>query len=145
MNNLLRVFAFLLCMGCNNGDTQSVTAGNTDSTQKEKAYFPVLDYLQSEIKYVDSLPVGIVKYTIEKNTTDSTYIKLPEFHQLAQEFLSPLLKKETFEKEFTETSFFDNTTQYSNLLYSTANNKLSLKRVDVVVKPENVVYNKVKS
>ena len=146
MKNLLIGFAFLsIVNGCNNSGTQAQPSQSTDTTKKGKAYFPVLDFIKSEISYVDSLPVGIMKYTTENGKTDSGYIKVPEFHQLAQEFISPALQEELFEKEFSETSFFDNTTQYSNFLYSTANRNLNLHRVDVLSKPEDVVYNKVQS
>lgn len=135
----------LLLIGCNNNGTQPNPLPGKDSTQKEKAYFPVLDFIKSEIRYVDSLPIGIIKYTTTNGIIDSGYIKPEEFHKLAEEFLSPALNKETFENEFSETSFFDNTTQYSSFLYSTTNKNLPIQRVDVLVKPEDVVYNKVKS
>jgi len=145
MKDFLYAFAFLLIPGCANTDTRPVPSRTVDSTQKAKAYFPVLDYLKSEIRDVDSLPVGIMKYTTQNGITDSTYIKLDEFHQLAQEFMPQALSKETFENEFSESSFFDNTTQYSSFLYSANNKNLPLKRVDVLVKPEGVIYNKVMS
>lgn len=134
-----------MLIGCNNTDPQPLKEQDIDSAKKLKAYFPILDYLKSEIRYVDSLPVGIMKYTTKNGITDSGYIKAEEFHLLAQEFLSPHLEKSIFEKEYSESSFFDNTTQYSSFLYSTTNVNLPLKRVDVLVKPEDVVYNKVKS
>lgn len=146
MKNLLKGFLFIsIFIGCNSSSTQSEASQPADTTKKVKAYFPVLDFIKSEIAYVDSLPIGIMKYTTENGKTDSGYIKQPEFHQLAQEFIPPALEKESFEREFSETSFFDNTTQYSNFLYSTDNRNLSLHRVDVISKPEDVVYNKVKS
>ena len=145
MKKLLIGCAFLsIFIGCNNTRTQTESQLSEDTTTA-KAYFPVLDFIKSEIRYVDSLPVGIMKYTTENGNIDSGYIKQPEFHQLAQEFISPALEKELFEKEFSETSFFDNTTQYSNFLYSTANRKITLHRVDVLSKPEDEVYNKVRS
>ena len=146
MKKLLAGCFFLILIGCKNARRETAPSNPTDTVQKkEKAYFPVLDYIQSEIRYVDSLPVGILKYTTRNGVTDSTYIKPEEFHQLAGEFLSPALAKQTFEKEYNETSFFDNTTQYSSFLYSTNNKELPVQRVDVVVKQEDVVYNKVKS
>jgi hypothetical protein len=146
MKNLLTGFAFIsIFIGCNSSGTQPEASQSADTTKKVKAYFPVLDFIKSEIAYVDSLPVGIMKYTTENGKTDSAYIKQPEFHQLAREFIPSALEKESFEREFSETSFFDNTTQYSNFLYSTRNRNLSLHRVDVLSKPEDVVYNKVKS
>ena len=145
MKNFLLGFSFLFLMGCDETENQSIPTKTPDSTQKVKAYFPVQDYIKSEIRQVDSLPVGIMKYTIQNGSVDSGYIKPEEFRQLAQHFLSPLLEKESFENEFSENSFFDNTTQYSSFLYSALNKNSEVQRVDVLAKPEDVVYNKVKS
>lgn len=121
-------------------------ASAVDSTKEEKAYFPVQDYIKSEIRQVDSLPVGIMKYTTgQDGAVDSGYIKHEEFHQLAQEFLSPILERESFEKQYSENSFFDNTTQYASFLYSAIDKSLPVQRIDVLAKPEDVVYNKVRS
>ncbi|HKH62330.1 MAG TPA: hypothetical protein VKA49_15915 [Flavitalea sp.] len=145
MKNFLLGFTFALLIGCNDIENQSIPVKTLDSAEKVKAYFPVHDYIKSEIGQVDSLPVGIMKYTIQNGSIDSGYIKSEEFHQLAQEFLSPILERESFEKEFSENSFFDNTTQYSSFLYSAINKNSQVQRVDVLAKPEDVVYNKVKS
>jgi hypothetical protein len=145
MNISLEIVIVILLIGCNSADTSTPPSENNDSTEKAKVYFPVLDFIKSEIRHVDSLPIGIVKYTTENGVTDSNYIKPEEFHHLAQQFVLPALKKETFEKEFAETSFFDNTTQYASFVYSTHNGDLDVQRVDVLAKPQDVVYNKVQS
>jgi hypothetical protein len=146
MKNLMNGLMLLLVVGCNNNtDVHNDASPSADTTQGVKAYFPVLDYIQSEIRYVDSLPVGIMRYSSQNGVIDSGYLKPEEFHELANEFLSPELAKEKFEKEFSETSFFDNTTQYSSFVYSTTNKNLPVQRVDVLAKPEDIVYNKVKS
>ena len=147
MKNLLMGFTLLLLIGCNDdGEKKSIPTSAVDSTKKEKAYFPVQDYIKSEIRQVDSLPVGIMKYTTSQNgSVDSGYIKQEEFHQLAQEFLSPVLERESFEKQYSENSFFDNTTQHASFLYSAIDKSLPVQRIDVLAKPEDVVYNKVRS
>lgn len=145
MKNFLLSSTLALLIGCNDTGNQSAPVKTLDSTEKVKAYFPVQDYIKSEIGQVDSLPVGIMKYTIQDGSIDSGYIKSEEFHQLAQEFLSPILEKESFEREFSENSFFDNTTQYSSFLYSAIDKNSPVQRVDVLAKPEDIVYNRVKS
>lgn len=145
MKILLYALVLLFALGCENRNTAPKVSSVTDSTQKAKEYFPVLDYIKSEIRYVDSLPVGIMKYTTENGITDSAYIKTEEFHELSREFLPDALTKKTFENEFLENSFFDNTTQYSSFLYTSINENIQLRRVDVLVKAENVIYNKVNS
>jgi hypothetical protein len=137
---------FFLYFACNTSDKNQLEAtNNTDSAKKEKSYFPVIDFIKSEIKIVDSLPVGIMKYRTSNNIIDSGYIQLEEFHQLAKEFLPADLEKGHFESNFSETSFFDNTTQYASFLYSGTKQELQVTRVDVLTKAEDVVYNKVQS
>ncbi len=113
----------------------STAAAATDSTKKN--FFPVADYIRSEIRYVDSMPLAILKYTTRDNHTDSSFIKGDEFHRLAQEFLVPELAADDFEKKYSETSFADATTGYLTFTYSPSDkdNDLPLKRVDVLVTP----------
>ena len=86
---------FSVFVSCNSTPSKPET---TEGEEKDSIanFFPVHDYLLSEIRHVDSLPVGIMRYTTTGTHTDSGYIKTEEFHQLAQEFLSP---------EFEETQF----------------------------------------
>jgi len=109
-----------------------------------KAYFPVLDFLKGEISMVDSLPVGILEYVTTGKKTDSQYIKPEAFHELANEFLAPELQRARFEKEFTETSFFDKSTLSATFLYAAKNEDLSLRRVDVLSESGDA-YDRVKS
>jgi hypothetical protein len=132
-------------LGCNSDQKESKSVKNIDTAQKEKSYFPVVDFIRSEIRYVDSLPIAIIKYTTQNEITDSTIINLNEFHRLAEEFLPAELNKESFEENFSETSFFDNTTQFASFLYATNKKGLQVSRVDVLAKPEDVIYNKVRS
>jgi hypothetical protein len=97
----------------------------------KNAFFPVAEYLESEILYVDSVPLALRKYNIGNGRTDSALIQVPEFNKLALQFLPPDLHNGNFEKSFTESSFMDKTTQSVTFSYSTALNDLALRRVDV--------------
>jgi hypothetical protein len=112
--------------------------------EEKKNFFPVADYLRSEISYVDSLPLGIMKYDIEPGKRDSGYIKTNEFDNLAKEFLPEELTDSLFSKDFTETSFLDQTTQSITFTYAPINGSNSLRRVDVLASP-NPGFEKVKS
>jgi hypothetical protein len=104
----------------------------TGSQDQKKNFFPVNAFIQNEINEVDSLPIAITKYNIQDNKTDTTYIQSPEFNQMAKEFICEDLKPENFEKEFSETSFIDETTHAATFTYSTKNSKLDVQRVDVL-------------
>ena len=99
------------------------------------AFFPVGDYLMTEILHVDSLPVAIVRYTTQKGRTDSAFISPAEFNTLAKEFLVTEFRDGSFEKNYQESSFMDKTTRQSTFTYSTVNRDLPLQRVDVLVAP----------
>jgi hypothetical protein len=118
-------------------------AAAADSTQK--SFFPVLDFVRTEISYLDSTPLAIRRTIIRNDKTDSSFIKLPAFHELAQEFTPAELAAGLFEKEYTEKSFIDQTTRTATFTYSTQNKSLPVQRVDVLTSVGSVGSERVKS
>jgi hypothetical protein len=108
------------------------------------AFFPVADYLETEILHIDSFPEALRKFTTRNGRTDTAYIQLPEFNALALQFLVPAFRDGSFEKQYTESSFIDRSTETATLTYSPTDKDLPLQRVDVVTVAENGV-NKVRS
>jgi len=108
------------------------------------AFFPVADYLETEILHIDSFPEALRKFTTRDGRTDTAYIQLPEFNALALEFLAPALRDGSFEKQYTESSFMDRSTETVTFTYSPTDKDLPLQRVDVVTIADNGV-NKVRS
>lgn len=136
----LLLFAAGIFSACRNNRDKNET-----SLQHEgKNFFPVADYISSEINYVDSLPLGIIKYLTWNNRTDTSYIHAAAFNELADDFVCEDLKPVIFENEFSESSFIDQSTQATTFTYSTKNNKLELQRVDVLATTGEVA-NKVSS
>ena len=131
MKNYFLVFVSIsfLSIACKN-DQQKTTE---EEKKEEKNFFPVADYIKGEISYVDSLPLRMMKYVTINGKTDSNFLKLEDFNELAREFLpNELIDSAIFEKEFSENSFLDQTTQSLTFTYATKNDKLALQRVDVV-------------
>ncbi|MHA4808392.1 hypothetical protein ACX0G9_09795 [Flavitalea flava] len=134
---IIPCIALLIASGCHqkNATNQPDPAQSIQDSLK-KSFFPVADFLQAEISYVDSTPLAIRKYNTENGRTDSSLIQTAEFHQLAVEFLLPeLAKGGDFEKNFSENSFLDETTGYLTFTYSTRDKELPLQRVDVLAAP----------
>ena len=123
-------------------DSTSVT---TDTTAKaESPYFPVYDFLSNEIEYVDSTPVGIMKYRTIGKVKDSGYIQLEEFHRLTSEFQVPDINDSLFSKKFEETSFVDKSNGHATFFYKSKDAGTQIKRVDVVT-ARGDIYDEVKS
>ncbi len=134
-----------LLFACKSGsDKTAAGATAADTSTVAKNYFPVLDFLQSEIAYVDSFPLKIMKYTVINGKTDSLQITSAIFKQLANASLPPGLDSASLEKKFRENSFMDQTTGKLTFTYSTKDTANGLKRVDVLASPD-MGFDKVKS
>ena len=90
------------------------------------------------------MPLAIIAYHIEGGKTDSAFIQAPAFNQLAKEFLPPTLDSPAFEKNFSEVSFYDQTTNSLTFNYTAKNSTIGLKRVDVIASQRGG-FDKVKS
>lgn len=126
---LIIVSISFLLIACKNEKEKSTPP----EIKEEKNFFPIADYIKGEISYVDSLPLRMMKYVTVNGKTDSSFLNLEDFNALAHEFLpNELIDSVAFEREFSENSFLDQTTQSLTFTYSTKNDKLALQRVDVV-------------
>jgi hypothetical protein len=102
----------------------------TDSTPTNH-FFPVADYIETEILNVDSTPVALVRYRTSNNQTDSAFISPPEFNSLALQFLPPEIRDGGLEKNFTESSFADKTTGSMTFSYTPIDKNNPIQRLDV--------------
>jgi hypothetical protein len=130
--------AVLLC-ACSNpkqpATSQNDSAAHSESGAARPHFFPVAEFLEGEILHTDSALVALKKFTIINGHTDSAFIQVPEFNQLALEFVPRELADSTFEKNFTESAFQDRSTESVTLSYSTESPRTELQRVDVVTVP----------
>jgi hypothetical protein len=138
----LLIFSMIyLALSCQNNKPPA--EGKSDSVKKN--YFPVSDFMKSEISYVDSTPLAILRYDIGDKRRDSGFIKATVFDQLSQEFLSPELDSPFFEQHFSESSFIDDSTKTVSFTYASKDSSSGLQRVDIIASPQANGLNKVKS
>ncbi|MDP4128718.1 MAG: hypothetical protein Q8918_13750 [Bacteroidota bacterium] len=116
-----------------------------DVPPSKKNYFPVRDYLRSQIADVDSVPSKMMEYDIQNGKTDSAVISLQTFNKLAAAFLLPDLDSVRFENRFEENSFLDQSNNLLTFTYSTKDSSYGLRRVDVLATPNPGGTDKVKS
>ncbi|MBS1662714.1 MAG: hypothetical protein JST68_16845 [Bacteroidetes bacterium] len=141
MKYFIVLLAGALFFGACGSHKQPANTTKTDSLpaadSSKNAFFPVADFLESEILRIDSLPLPLKKFTTRNGKTDSIFILPAEFNTLAMKFLPAELHNGGFEKTFTETSFMDKTTQSITFSYANKATEQSLRRVDVIVLPGN--------
>jgi len=128
----------IILTSCSNNSNTTATTPDTAITVADtpapKNYFPVNDFIKEEINYADTYFGTYTKYVTTGNKKDSLVIKPEEFKQLAREFTTDDLSKTALEKDYAEASFIDQTTGMATFTYSTGNDSLSVKRIDVLAK-----------
>ncbi|WP_207511831.1 hypothetical protein [Longitalea luteola] len=127
---------FMLAVACKQSPKPAEgTEQLMEDTLANSQYLPVADFIQMDIARVDSFSGGILRKVSIGGKKDSTYIRLPEFHKLASQFLIPELDSASFQEHFKEHSLMDETTQMLNFIYSPKQPAGSLQNVMVYLKP----------
>jgi hypothetical protein len=133
--NLLVPALLLLAVACKQKSKQTEGDVKTADSLATTAFLPVADFIRYDITQVDSFAGGIVRKLTVNGKKDSSFIKLPVFHQLANQFLLPELDSASFHDHFTESSLMDETTQMLNFIYTVKQPDWPLKKVMVYLKP----------
>jgi len=118
------------------GNTKNpAAASDTSKTDSNAArFFPIADYLASEIRYVDSTPLAILRLETFHNRTDSSFLTPAEFHRLATTvFLPREIDSARLQKDYTENSFGDKTTGYLTFTYAPRDRTMAVQKIDVVI------------
>ena len=132
---VIPILIVLFSTGCSSRPEEA-SAGTIAQNQGDSIapYFPVREFLLSEIRYVDSLPVGILQYKVSNGKRDTSYISLDSFHLAAREFLGESLEMPRFRNSYVETAFFDQSTGSNTFMYQSNNEQDAIRRIDVLSK-----------
>lgn len=141
MKKTVPLILLIALAACNN---QSATSTNndplavkTDSLNNEP-FYPITQYIQGQIAYVDSTPLAIEKITfINGKRVDSVIIDRNAFKLLAQEFLKPDLNDKNIKPFYTENSYHDLTINSVTFNYTTTDRNQELQQADILLNPEN--------
>ena len=134
--NLLVPALLLLAIACKQKPKQTEnTFGTQEDSLENKSYMPIADFIRNDITRVDSFAGGIVRKVTIDGKKDSSFIQLPAFHQLANQFLLPELDSASFQQHFTESSLMDETTQMINFIYEGKQADWPLRKAMVYLKP----------
>lgn len=121
---LFFVVAFISCTNKN----------NLDST---RVYFSVVDYLQGQVKQMDSLPLYFRKITVENSVPDTAEITKEEFHKYANEFLTiPDIASPKAMDDYSETNDFDEKLNNVLLMYTAKNKEDEVRSETIMMQPD---------
>jgi len=140
---ILLVLLLLGICSCKDETKTPATAPQDANSDSLSSHLPVLDFLQGDIRRVDSFASGILRKTTVQNKKDSAYIKLEEFHRLADQFLLSELDSTFFRQHFEETSLMDESSGQINFIYTAVTPEPTLRQVIVYIAPSPDSYDKI--
>lgn len=131
---------FLLSFACKQKSKNTTSNTPSSDTLSKEPLYPYPQYIQDQIKYVDSAPLAIEMHSFENGIRiDSTLISRDKFHELAAEFMSPDLNTKELRPLYTEKSFQDLTINSITFSISAKDQSLPLQQADVLLNPETKV------
>lgn len=106
-----------------------------DST---KAYFSVVDFINSQIKQIDSLPLHFTKMVIiDGAKTDTIQTTKEEFKFLSKEFTSiPDISSQSNMDDYKETSDYDETLGNVLLIYAPKKENEEVQNETIIMQPD---------
>ena len=126
---LVLLIAFLYT-ACKSDKSNGSSKVNENDTTK---FFQVSQFLQGQIKEVNTTPFFIYRIDIINDKKDSSSINTTTFNELSKQFLTPDINDEKIKRYYNESIFEDQTTKGFTINYSTSNKELELQNVDILL------------
>lgn len=135
---LLGLLLIFIC-GCRNPDKEESGASG---------YFPVLSYLQSQVRHVDTSLYSIIKISKRAGIADTAYLRREDFRAAAQDFLSvPDIASKKLQKRYAETRLYDEDLKKVVLTYEPKDKEDAegITRQDVLIEPGDAAGDRVQT
>lgn len=127
MKRFLIAFLCLLFFACKNDKTYD---------NKDVSFFPIAGNINADLKELDSLPVGVNKYTTITNKTDTSTASKEELAAMTKQMTTPDISSPELKKYYKETVFYDNSSDFLTMSYTTESEQPVVRKIDVVIRQE---------
>jgi hypothetical protein len=143
MKQLISWCLLFTMFGCkdNTGSRSDSTINSGDSIQ----IYPVSSFFIEQIRKIDSLQLPTVKYTSQGERRDTTAASMEEVKMLAQEFIDADISKASLSNQYKESNFADQSIPSITFSYTATNSTLPIQRMDVILDPNPVLDEQVKT
>lgn len=113
-------------------------ACNRDKTydNKDVSFFPIAGNINADLKELDSLPLGVNKYTTINDKTDTSTASKEELTAMAKQMTTPDISSSELKNYYKETVFYDNSSDFLTMSYTTESEKPVVRKIDVLIRQE---------
>ncbi len=128
---LLALLSTLALYNCRN----NTSPGQKDNADRE--FYPIGSFIHSQLLYIDSMPLAVIKYTTLDNITDTAIMGKNDFKTIADTFMTPDIGSPELKPQYKETSFIDATLGTVTLTYTAMDIDSGIKKADVLLDQES--------
>lgn len=128
---ILILICLIFLFACNSSDPKK------KNEDLNKVFFPIAGTILAELKSIDSLPIAIVKYTVNGEQKDSSLVKKEEMNAVVDQLIKPDISLPEYKKYYKETVFMDNTTNSVTMSYTTEDENPEIRKIEVTIDPDN--------
>ena len=135
----MKLFALFLILGMGTilsgckSNPASNAASQQDTSASNKEYYPISGYIKNQLKWLDSVPLAIIKYTTRDHHTDTSIVEKTDFNTIAEDLSLPDISSSILKKQYDEVSFIDASIGTISLTYSATNDTALIRKADVLL------------
>ncbi|TAH03007.1 MAG: hypothetical protein EAZ16_08450 [Sphingobacteriales bacterium] len=131
---------------CNQpGNNKQTTENNELADTNTHNFFPVANYIAGQIKVIDSLQLPISKKITVGKSESIMAADIKDLIEQANQFQNPDFTQPGIRERYKETSFADQSIPSVTFNYTTTDTAAAFQRVDVIISPDPVKADKVRS
>lgn len=135
----MKFFPVFLAIGMGTIMLSCKSKSATDATSPQvtsaanKEYYPISGYIKSQLLWLDSVPLAVIKYTTKDYHTDTSIVEKKDFNSIAEELSLPDISASTLKDQYEEVSFIDASLGTITLTYSATNDTALIRKADVLL------------
>lgn len=135
MNRLMAVIPFFLLalMACRSKPPKTTaTTSKTDTTK----FYPVSDFFNDQIRYIDLRNFNLYKITLKDGKKDSSAISKDQFLEWAKTFMNRAIPSALTAASYKESVFHDLSTGSLTLTYAPIDNEAVIQNIAVLLEED---------
>lgn len=125
------------CSHANKKTEKTIVATDTTS------FYPIASYIQSQLKYFDSMHVGYSVVTTEGAEKDSSTNQVTQVMHIIQSFINADISDSIQKKNYKESVFRDAGTASFNINYTPINTLVAIRNIDVLIDEQTSVVKRI--
>jgi hypothetical protein len=124
------IFCMMLAVACNDSKEK---INNTNTITDTTSFYPIASYINSQLKYFDSMRVRYSVVTIEGADKDSITSQLTIVMPMIQAFIDADISDSIQKKDYKESVFRDAGTASFNINYTPINTSVPVRNIDILM------------